>query len=650
MKKHLLEKSIFPRVLAVLLILSLLSVSGCTQTPAETDISTAADTGRVTAADTVTEAPAESETEAPAEEVKGVKIRPFEGTVYPYTANVKAYLEAGAGADVVQFMNGAADQHEDITVEWDFFGIDKVSYVTLEYSLNEDMSDAASITLMNTTVKRKLPNLYRAAKYYVRVTAVCDEGTFTDTSSFTTASLGPRVLNVGGLYGNVRDLGGYVTEDGHTVLQDKAFRGSSPDDCINADRIMFNSAGKKYLNNEVKIMTQLDLRAEGENCGRNTPAFDSAENYFQIPIVNFQGAFYPEMASAYRKVFQVFADESNYPIYFHCAAGADRTGTVAAILLALLGVDRTEIIQDFELTSFSKVGERPKSRIIPVLDGLEGYNGEKLSEKTANYLVSIGLTRQEIYNIKAIMLGLDPDGYTAEKTYELKIRDFRYSAAKGGDLKLDLIEEAEAASVSVDGKELPFTQSEKLLTVSGEDLKNVGKGSLTGAVTFKDGNSLKFHIIIDEEDITDGFRVMYKSGGSADSYYTYIMLSYPYKIFDNVEYHFHSRPEEFPHVEENILINGVSIKELNRQDMSKYTFSEFPGSSGMERYKVPVTAQCQGNTVMLMIHTGWLAKYAPDGDLNVTLKKELEFDNAGVHYYMSRDKSYKNVSTSFYEQ
>ncbi len=648
MKGFFCKRGVFIRLLALFLILSMLSVPACVQSPGAVGSETVGgDTAAVSEQNAVpTEEQTEEQTEAP---VNSVKIRPVGDVVYPYTDNVRAYLEAGDGADVGDFYNGSADQHSDVTIEWDFDGPDKPQSYIFEYSQNEDFSDGVSVALAKATFRRRMTNLRKSAKYYVRVTAVYENGTASDTVSFETTSLGPRVLNAGGYYNNARDMGGYVTEDGHTVLQDMAFRGSAPDNCIDQNSITLNTTGRKFFNEEVKIKTQIDLRTASENCGRTTPAFESADNYVLISLVSYQGAFYKECAGLYRQFFRIFADENNYPIYFHCAGGADRTGTAAAILLALLGVKREEIIQDFEITSFSRVGIRSKASIIPILDDLSQFNGATLSEKTENYLLSIGLTRKEIYNIKAIMLGLDPDGFTEEKTYELDSRDFRYSTASGGNIVLTLLDEVDIDKVSVAEKEMQFTQSGKKITVSEQSLKSIGKGSHKGSVVTKDGKTLIFNIIVDELDITEDFNVIYRAGGEAGpTYYTYIYMTFPYRIFDGIEYHFHSRPEEFPQVESNILLNGVSLKELNKLSMSAYKFSESPGNS-VQRHQVPVTILCQNHTVTLLIHTGWLADYFKGADLTVTIKKEFEFDNKGVHYYITRDKIYENTHKAFKE-
>ncbi len=648
MKTIIQEKRIITRVICMLLILSVLCATACTTVQTQTETADGPETGET--AGTVTEALTEpgTETEKAPGSHGGVKIKPVDPVVYPYIKNVRAYLEAGPDADIVDFMKKNNDQHEDITIEWEYDGEDEISSYIFEYSLNEDFSDSTSVTLSAATEKRKLTNLYKSAKYYVRVTAKGENTETSNTVSFETTSTGPRIMNVGGHYGNVRDLGGYVTEEGLIVLQDKVFRGSALDDCVNADKSTLTSVGKKYFNDEVGIKTELDLRGTSENCGRMTPALQSAENYIQVPIVNFQAAFYKEQAGLYKKVFLVFADEKNYPVYFHCAAGADRTGTVAAILLALLGVKKEEIIQDFEITSFSKAGERSKVRLMPVLNGLERYNGDTLSQKTENYLYSIGLSKKEIFSIKAIMLGLDENSFEEKPVYELQKRDFRYSTAKGGGLTLTMLEEAEASSVEINGVPIPFEQTGKKITLPEQALGTVGKGEFDGTVKFTDGGSLGFGVIIDEADITDDLNVTHRISGGTGSNYTYVFLSYTKDIFEGIEYHFHSRPADFPSVEANILINGVSLEELNKQSMSKYTFSEFPGSS-VDRHKVPVTLLCQGDTVSLLIHTGWLSQYLGGKKLNVTVTKDFEFTNNGIRYYITRDKSYDNKNSGFTE-
>ena len=44
---------------------------------------------------------------------------------------------------------------------------------------------------------------------------------------------------------------------------------------------------------------------------------------------------------------------ANKPTYFHCSAGADRTGVVALLCEAILGVSQSDCDKDYELSSFN---------------------------------------------------------------------------------------------------------------------------------------------------------------------------------------------------------------------------------------------------------------------------------------------------------
>jgi hypothetical protein len=127
-------------------------------------------------------------------------------------------------------------------------------------------------------------------------------------------------------------------------------------------------------------------------------------NYKNIPCYAYTDIF--EHPQAIRDIFQFFADKENYPIYFHCWGGADRTGTIAFLIGALLGEKIEPLLDDYEITSLSIWGIR--SRNMPSFQKffsmLNGFEGKNLQEKTANYLYSVGVTQKEIRTIKEIMI------------------------------------------------------------------------------------------------------------------------------------------------------------------------------------------------------------------------------------------------------
>lgn len=53
-----------------------------------------------------------------------------------------------------------------------------------------------------------------------------------------------------------------------------------------------------------------------------------------------------------RRALEVIAAQEG-PVAFHCASGKDRTGLLAALVLALLGVPEEVIVEDFALTELA---------------------------------------------------------------------------------------------------------------------------------------------------------------------------------------------------------------------------------------------------------------------------------------------------------
>ena len=70
------------------------------------------------------------------------------------------------------------------------------------------------------------------------------------------------------------------------------------------------------------------------------------------------GRFYCGVLDKYVAVFsnviRLLAVQSNLPVLVHCAAGKDRTGLVAALVLDLLGAPRDAILADYGLTQVNR--------------------------------------------------------------------------------------------------------------------------------------------------------------------------------------------------------------------------------------------------------------------------------------------------------
>ena len=144
-----------------------------------------------------------------------------------------------------------------------------------------------------------------------------------------------------------------------------------------------------------------------------------------------------------RKIFSYLADRNNYPFYIHCSAGADRTGTLCALINGVLGVSEDDLIRDYELTSFSKQGNRWRSasnidqtdfdlsrydtsggvdaRWGAFMDVVKaaGDKDDSLEMCFNKFLVNvIGVSQDDINSMKSIMLGLDRDVLSSKNIME----------------------------------------------------------------------------------------------------------------------------------------------------------------------------------------------------------------------------------------
>jgi hypothetical protein len=115
---------------------------------------------------------------------------------------------------------------------------------------------------------------------------------------------------------------------------------------------------------DLRTLVTLQSRAEVKHLGRPVPATRAGVRWEHIPMGDewFTDQGYtrvePEPGQAHlalvmhfredwRRFFQLLAERDVYPLLFHCSAGRDRTGVGAAMLLAMLGVERDRIVADF---------------------------------------------------------------------------------------------------------------------------------------------------------------------------------------------------------------------------------------------------------------------------------------------------------------
>ena len=167
-----------------------------------------------------------------------------------------------------------------------------------------------------------------------------------------------------------------------------------------------NDTTRAFAKKEFGIKTDLDLRTARECYGMSGSPLGPDVKWAHVPSSAYGGMQDKGGKDAFKECFKVFLDEKNYPIVFHCIAGADRTGSLAYILNALLGVDDAELLLDWEVTAFQNSNHKfaHASRYDKLVEGFLKFPGANTTEKVAEYVKSLGFTDADIARFRDIML------------------------------------------------------------------------------------------------------------------------------------------------------------------------------------------------------------------------------------------------------
>ncbi len=164
---------------------------------------------------------------------------------------------------------------------------------------------------------------------------------------------------------NLRDLGGYPTESGRRVRRGLLFRGAALATLTENDAATLAA---------LRIATVCDFRGVDE--AARAPDRLSGPRAVHLPIEPSVGAGLRDILATkeatgealhailerayvdyalgsmrqYGALFGVLL-EGDTPVLFHCAAGKDRTGFAAALVLTALGVPWPDVVADFEATN-----------------------------------------------------------------------------------------------------------------------------------------------------------------------------------------------------------------------------------------------------------------------------------------------------------
>lgn len=213
---------------------------------------------------------------------------------------------------------------------------------------------------------------------------------------------------------NIRDLGGWAC-DGGVVKYGKLFRGGEMYGFLTDD-------GKQQALDMLGILKEIDLRFAEDLNGRTESGFGPTVDMLWVDMT-WNALTYQKSSGNIKAIFDPLFDYviAGKPTYFHCSAGADRTGVVALICEAILGVSQSDCDKDYELTNFyTGVGtdadarRRDEAVWTREITYLNTYSGATFREKTMNFLLSCGITLEKINAFRAAMIDGTPTALTAD--------------------------------------------------------------------------------------------------------------------------------------------------------------------------------------------------------------------------------------------
>ncbi len=349
---------------------------------------------------------------------------------------VENFLDEGDVNGKNQTVNGQIPDRSDKNMGVELKFESKLDLEPNEYKVlvadNEDFENAKEL-VPNENLEVNARNLFVNTEYYWKVVVGDEES---EVKTFETGDY-PRWILARSLTGeeggrgiyNVRDNGGYMTSSGKRVKQGLVYRGGEITTMTSSGHYnTITEVAKKAFREDMGMVggIELDLRGNSD-IGDGYKACGFAEDgdidYVMHAIKSYEQTF-TNTRNEVAPIFEILKNADKKPVYYHCFGGADRTGTIGFLLNGVLGVSYTDLVIDFELTSYSSINnEHIRSHIQghqhsydrwPALinqiknDTTGGYAYDanaSLEDNIENFLVKACSVPQETINtIRDIML------------------------------------------------------------------------------------------------------------------------------------------------------------------------------------------------------------------------------------------------------
>ena len=341
-----------------------------------------------------------------------------------HTAEQKAFLEYDGN-----YTKMSTDQYPDgtkhlsdslpITLTWNYElpeGKELEKYSVI-FGQKKDLSDGYKVDAGVDEDTISFNNPYLGKNYY-QLIATFTDGTTDETPirRLFVDSTYPRNLTIDGMT-NCRDIGGRLTEDGGKIKQGLIFRTSGK----NQNGSLTDATTEEMINH-LKVKNEINLAGDSNSYNLNLTGTTLYEGSRMDTSSTGGYSHISRNTEAVKNFFNFIADENNYPLYYHCKIGTDRTGVCTILLQGLLGVSYQQAYQDYLFSNFGKIGERrsigtgDSHDIRKYMDDFLSYSGEKFQNKVYNILLGIGVSEDTLNHIiDNLVEGNKPTGNNANQ-------------------------------------------------------------------------------------------------------------------------------------------------------------------------------------------------------------------------------------------
>ncbi|MDH8679349.1 tyrosine-protein phosphatase [Fusibacter bizertensis] len=232
---------------------------------------------------------------------------------------------------------------------------------------------------------------------------------------------------------NIRDLGGYPTSDGGITKFGIFYRADSLANLTHDEWLMLE---------QMKVKTIIDLRSTKEKKSQSYVPLQSIQ-YFHMPLQDekkssavienaihryaYEEGFSKSMSETYISLFKnnihniiqimktIASAVENGSVLFHCTAGKDRTGIIAALILYLCKVELADISADYQITYTYNLKNPIIQEVVQLYgsllrsdpDSIEALILYFLTENIENSLLRRALSENELESMKSHFLLFD---------------------------------------------------------------------------------------------------------------------------------------------------------------------------------------------------------------------------------------------------